>query len=220
MNEEMLKTVLLEIIKETDNLPESELEIVPGTRFRVKKGRVDEFKANARFYYQLTKNQEINSDQYLREVYYELSDELARDQVEYVFSKASDLYDLEKDELAKLEQLKTALSKQKQELEEIKKREEELNEESQRNPEKWMEANKAQAERQEIENTITRLNGLIIEATIELKNKVNDEVKNITAKEMEFLRDQITTVNKGVAIGWGLDGHNILKKDEEYYNNL
>ena len=131
MNEEMLKTVLLEIIKETDNLPESELEIVPGTRFRVKKGRVDEFKANARFYYQLTKNQEINSDQYLREVYYELSDELARDQVEYVFSKASDLYDLEKDELAKLEQLKTALSKQKQELEEIKKREEELNEESQ-----------------------------------------------------------------------------------------
>ena len=214
MNEEMLKTVLLEIIKEADNLPESELEIVPGTRFRVKKGRVDEFKANARFYYQLTKNQEINSDQYLREVYYELSDELARDQVEYVFSKASDLYDLEKDELAKLEQLKTALSKQKQELEEIKKREEELNEESQRNPEKWTEANKAQAERQEIENTITRLNGLIIEATIELKNKVNDEVKNITAKEMEFLRDQITAVNKGVAIGWGLDGHNILKKDE------
>ena len=121
MNEEMLKTVLLEIIKETDNLPESELEIVPGTRFRVKKGRVDEFKANARFYYQLTKNQEINSDQYLREVYYELSDELARDQVEYVFSKASDLYDLEKDELAKLEQLKTALSKQKQELRKSKK---------------------------------------------------------------------------------------------------
>ena len=201
MNEEMLKTVLLEIIKEADNLPESELEIVPGTRFRVKKGRVDEFKANARFYYQLIKNQEINSDQYLREVYYELSDELARDQVEYVFSKASDLYDLGKDELAKLEQLKTALSKQKQELEEIKKREEELNEESQRNPEKWTEANKAQAERQEIENTITRLNGLIIEATIELKNKVNDEVKNITAKEMEFLRNQITAVNKGVLVG-------------------
>lgn len=56
MNEEMLKTSLLEMIKEADNLPESELEIVPGTRFRVKKGRVDEYKANARFYYQLTKN--------------------------------------------------------------------------------------------------------------------------------------------------------------------
>ena len=37
MNEEMLKTSLLEMIKEADNLPESELEIVPGTRFRVKK---------------------------------------------------------------------------------------------------------------------------------------------------------------------------------------
>lgn len=82
------------------------------------------FKANAEILLSIKlKNQEINSDQYLREVYYELSDELARDQVEYVFSKASDLYDLEKDELAKLEQLKTALSKQKQELEEIKKRE-------------------------------------------------------------------------------------------------
>lgn len=220
MNEEMLKTVLLEIIKETDNLPESELEIVPGTRFRVKKGRVDEFKANARFYYQLTKNQEINSDQYLREVYYELSDELARDQVEYVFSKAYDLYDLGKEETDRLAKLNEALAKNKKQLEEYKSREESLKKDSQTNTNLWVEANKVQTERQELENTITYLNNLILKTTVELKDKVNNEVKKITAQEMEYLRNQITTVNKGVTTSWGIDGHNILKSDEEYYNNL
>ena len=50
MNEESFKSSLLEMIKEAENLPESSLENIPGTRIRVKKGRTDEFKANARFY--------------------------------------------------------------------------------------------------------------------------------------------------------------------------
>lgn len=218
MNEEMLKASLLEIIKEAENLPESELELVPGTRFKVKKGRVDEFKANARFYYQLTNNQEINNDQYLSDVYYELS--LAREQKEYVFSQAFDLYNLGKDELDRLARLNEALNKQKQELEEAKRKEETLKRESETNTDLRTEANRAQAERQELENTITNLNNLILETTIELKNKINDEVKKITVEEMAFLRNQITTVNKSATTSWGLDGHNILKKDEEYYNNL
>lgn len=220
MNEEMLKTSLLEMIKEADNLPESELEIVPGTRFRVKKGRVDEYKANARFYYQLTKNAEIKDEQYLREVYYELSDELAHEQKEHIFSKAYDLYDLGKEETDRLAKLNEALAKNKKQLEEYKSREESLKKDSQTNTNLWVEANKVQTERQELENTITYLNNLILKTTVELKDKVNNEVKKITAQEMEYLRNQITTVNKGVTTSWGIDGHNILKSDEEYYNNL
>ena len=50
MNEEALKETLLDIIEEARNLDENELEIIPGTDIKVKIGRVDEFKAYARFY--------------------------------------------------------------------------------------------------------------------------------------------------------------------------
>ena len=84
--------------------------MIPGTRIPVKKGRVDEFKANARFYYGLKNNVIVNNDDYIKEVYYELSDELARDEGEHVLSKAYELYSMNKDELERFNALNKSLA--------------------------------------------------------------------------------------------------------------
>jgi len=56
MNYDIVKNTLLEIIKEAKNLPESELEVIPGTSIKVKKGKtlpIDEY------------NQEIDGYEFL-----------------------------------------------------------------------------------------------------------------------------------------------------------
>ena len=117
MTEENLKETLLDLMKEAENLPESELEIIPGTRIRVKKGKVDEFKANARFYYQFKNNVMVNNDDYIKEVYYELSDELAKEAGEHGLDQAYDLYQLGKNELERITVLNNALKTNKEEQE-------------------------------------------------------------------------------------------------------
>ena len=70
MNEEALKETLLDIMDEARNLDASELEVIPGTNILVKKGRVDEFKAYARFYFQLANHvPTVGNEDYLNIVF-------------------------------------------------------------------------------------------------------------------------------------------------------
>ena len=216
MNEEMLKTTLLEIIKEAENLPESELEVIPGTRIPVKKGRVDEFKANARFYYGLKNNVIVNNDDYIKEVYYELSDELARDEGEHVLSKAYELYSMNKDELERFNALNKSLAINGEDKEKYRKMLEDLNRRNVADPKTWEEITNLQ-------NSLKTLaeNEIIIKNAIaEIKDKVNNEIKKAVEEEMNFLRESYLNMKSGTSIGFGLDGASILAKDKENYDNL
>ena len=209
MNEETFKNALLEMMKEAENLPESSLENIPGTRIKVKKGRVDDFKANARFYYMLKNNVTINNDDYLKEVYYDLSDEMARDEAEHMMSKAHDL-SLNRSELERLEALNKSLSeisKKKQEAENKIK--------SVSNAE---ELEKVTNELKEIlENESILKNNII-----EIKNKVNNEVKQIVEEEMNFLKESYlnTAFGTEAAVLGAPWNTTVLKKDEETYKTL
>lgn len=221
MNEEMLKNTLLDIIEEAKNLNESEKEIIPGTNISVKRGKADEYKAYARFYYQLKNNVFINSDDYLEEVYKELNQELTNDlpvdtKEEYDLSKAYDLYSLNKDEIERLNALNKSLTMN---LEDRKKYHHSLEELSKRdvtNPKTWEEITNLQ-------NSIKTLadNELIIKnAMAEIKDKVNDAVKKSVEEEMTYIRNHYLNSKVGTKIEFGLDGMSILAEDKENYDNL
>ena len=216
MNEEMLKTTLLEIIKEAENLPENELEVIPGTRIHVKKGRVDEFKANARFYYGLKNNVIVNNDDYIKEVYYELSDELARVEREHVLSKAYELYSMNKSELDRLDALNRSLAINANDREKYRKALADLNSRNISDPKTWEEITNLQNSLKTLsENEI-----IIRNAIAEIKDKVNNEIKKAVEEEMKFLRESYLNTRAGTSIGFGLDGASILAKDKENYDNL
>ena len=215
MNEDMFKQTLLEIIKEANNLDNSELEVIPKTRIFVKKGRVDEFKANARFYYQAKYNVIVNNEDYLKDVYYELSDEIAHELGEHTLSLAYEIYEANKGELARLDALNKSIYINHQDREKYNKALSELNSKN-ISPSSWEEITSLQ-------NSIKTLsdNEIIIRNAIaEIKTKVNDKVKESLLDEMEFLRQSYLNTRFGTKTEFGLDGSSILAKDKETYDNL
>ena len=221
MTEENLKETLLDLMKEAENLPESELEIIPGTRIRVKKGKVDEFKANARFYYQFKNNVMVNNDDYIKEVYYELSDELAKDAGEHVLDQAYDLYQLGKNELERITVLNNALKTNKGEQEKYQKQLNDLKERNLSNISTSKEMESLQRTITELQNIEIQLRKVLSEAILGLKNKINEAVKKNTEQEMAFIRENVTKMPKGTKTAHSiLDGNLILEKDAEYYDNL
>ena len=209
MNEETFKNALLEMMKEAENLPESSLENIPGTRIRVKKGRVDEFKANARFYYMLKNNVNISNDDYLKEVYYDLSDEVARDEAEHIISRAHDL-SLNQSELERLEALNKAISENARKKQEVENK------------------IKSVSNTQELEKITNELKeileneSILKNSIIEIKNKVNEEVKKVIEEEMNFLKESYLNTSFGTEASilgapWNVT---VLKKDEETYKTL
>ena len=216
MNEEVLKTSLLEMIKEAENLKENELEIIPGTRIRVKKGRVDEFKANARFYYQLKNNVLVSDDNYIKDVYYELSDELSREEGEHVLSKAYELYSMNASELERLDALNRSLTINAEDKEKYRKILDDLNRRNVSEPKTWEEITNLQNSLK----TLSENEMIIRNAIAEIKDKVNNEIKKAVEEEMKFLRESYLNTRAGTLVGFGLDGASILAKDKENYDNL
>ena len=222
MNEEMLKTTLLEIIKEAENLPENELEVIPGTRIHVKKGRVDEFKANARFYYGLKNNVIVNNDDYIKEVYYELSDELARVEGEHVLSKAYELYSMNKSELDRLDALNRSLAINANDREKYRKALADLNSRNISDPKTWEEITNLQNSLKTLsENEI-----IIRNAIAEIKDKVNNETKKVEEqngpliKEVEQELTDLIKKAKATPNATLAEGKEILASDLEEYNLL
>lgn len=216
MNEEFLKNTLLEIIKETENLAPSELEVIPGTNIYVKKGKVDEFKANARFYFQLKNNVDILDDSYITQVYDELSEEIKNELNEYAYSKAYDLNEMNKPQLEQFEALNKSLAINNKDREKYVKILDDLNRRKTTEPQVWEEITRAQRALKGLDD-----NEIFIKnALVEIKNKVNGEIKKVIEEEMEFLRSNYLNTRVGTKTAFGLDGVSILANDKENYDNL
>ena len=221
MTEETLKETLLYLIKEAENLPESEIELIPGTRIPVRKGKVDEFKANARFYYQTKYNVEITNDDYLKDVYYELSDELAQEQAEYIIDKSYDLYQMGSKDLTYIADLNRNLKRNKESQEKYQRQLEELDQRSISDPSLKVRRTELVETINELKTIETNLKNMLGDAILNLKNKINAAVKKNTEQEMAFIRDSVTKMPKGTKTTYSpLDDNLILEKDAEYYDNL
>ena len=221
MNLEEAKNRLLEMISESDHLPANELEIIPGTRIRIKKGNGEDFRFYARLYYQLANNKVPENEEYIKEVYYDLNDELAEKQGKHILNVADTLANESQSDFSRLDALNKSLNANESERKEYLK---ELNEENQNLN------NNNITQRDELQRKYDQLvedQAILKQAIIEVKNKINSEVEKAITAEMERLKQEcirlklqdksnkIPTTNLGY-----LDGATVLKTDEERYSNL
>lgn len=217
MNEEALKDTLLDIIEEARNLDENELEIIPGTDIKVKIGRVDEFKAYARFYYQIVNHiPTVGNEDYLNIVFDSLEEEITQDRKMAQEEKKEALYTANKDEIDRFNALQNSLNTNRQDQDRYRKLLEELSKKDITDTRIWQEITNLQ-------NTLSTLReneNILKNAMIEIKNKVNSEVKKVVEEEMATLRNAYLNAKRGTATGFGLDGASILAKDKEAYDNL
>lgn len=217
MNEEALKETLLDIIEEARNLDENELEIIPGTDIKVKIGRVDEFKAYARFYYQIVNHiPTVGNEDYLNIVFDSLEEEITQDRKMAQEEKKEALYTANKEEIDRFNALQNSLNTNRQDQDRYRKLLEELSKKDITDTRIWQEITNLQ-------NTLSTLReneNILKNAMIEIKNNVNSEVKKVVEEEMATLRNAYLNAKRGTATGFGLDGASILAKDKEAYDNL
>ena len=217
MNEEALKKTLLDIIEEARNLDENELEIIPGTDIKVKIGRVDEFKAYARFYYQIVNHiPTVGNEDYLNIVFDSLEEEITQDRKMAQEEKKEALYTANKEEIDRFNALQNSLNTNRQDQDRYRKLLEELSKKDITDTRIWQEITNLQ-------NTLSTLReneNILKNAMIEIKNNVNSEVKKVVEEEMATLRNAYLNAKRGTATGFGLDGASILAKDKEAYDNL
>lgn len=217
MNEETLKETLLDIIEEARNLDENELEVIPGTDIKVKIGRVDEFKAYARFYYQIVNHiPTVGNEDYLNIVFDSLEEEITQDRKMAQEEKKEALYTANKDEIDRFNALQNSLNTNRQDQDRYRKLLEELSKKDITDTRIWQEITNLQ-------NTLSTLReneNILKNAMIEIKNKVNSEVKKVVEEEMATLRNTYLNAKRGTATGFGLDGASILAKDKDTYDNL
>ena len=217
MNEEALKETLLDIIEEARNLDENELEIIPGTDIKVKIGRVDEFKAYARFYYQIVNHiPTVGNEDYLNIVFDSLEEEITQDRKMAQEEKKEALYTANKEEIDRFNALQNSLNTNRQDQDRYRKLLEELSKKDITDTRIWQEITNLQ-------NTLSTLReneNILKNAMIEIKNKVNSGVKKVVEEEMATLRNAYLNAKRGTATGFGLDGASILAKDKDAYDNL
>ena len=217
MNEEALKETLLDIMDEARNLDASELEVIPGTNILVKKGRVDEFKAYARFYFQLANHvPTVGNEDYLNIVFDSLKEEMVDAKKMAQEEKQEALYTVNKSEIERFNKLQNSLNTNRSDQDRYRKLLEELSKKDITDTRVWQEITNLQ-------NTLATLreNEIILKnAMIDVKNKVNGEVKKVIEAEMATIRNAYLNAKRGTNTSFGLDNASILANDKETYDNL
>ena len=217
MNEEALKETLLDIMDEARNLDASELEVIPGTNILVKKGRVDEFKAYARFYFQLANHvPTVGNEDYLNIVFDSLKAEMVDAKKRAQEEKQEALYIVNKSEIERFNKLQNSLNTNRSDQDRYRKLLEELSKKDITDTRVWQEITNLQ-------NTLATLreNEIILKnAMIDVKNKVNGEIKKVIEAEMATIRNAYLNAKRGTNTSFGLDNASILANDKETYDNL
>ena len=217
MNEEALKETLLDIMDEARNLDASELEVIPGTNILVKKGRVDEFKACARFYFQLANHvPTVGNEDYLNIVFDSLKEEMVDAKKMAQEEKQEALYTVNKNEIERFNKLQNSLNTNRSDQDRYRKLLEELSKKDITDTRVWQEITNLQ-------NTLATLreNEIILKnAMIDVKNKVNGEIKKVIEAEMATIRNAYLNAKRGTNTSFGLDNASILANDKETYDNL
>ena len=216
MNYDLLKTTLIEIIKEAANLDSASLERVGNTEVFVKKGRSKEFDVNAYFYYEHENNQKIDSNvDYITATFNSLKNEILSENTEYNNSKSYDLASTNKNNIERFKALKSSLNTilsnfasinrdltKSLNITDLKLRQDTLN--------------NLNAE----QNRLLENQKILQNQIIEIKNNVNAEVKKVIAELMKNILINYRTTTRGTKIAFGLDGKSILENDKEEYDSL
>lgn len=219
MNYEIIKTTLLDIIKEAKNLPESELEIVPGSKVFVKKGRAKEFDVNAYYYFEHEHNVFITDNMdYVTDVYQMLEQEVLDDNNDYYQSQAYDIFNVNREDITRLDALNKSLETIKSNYEKLSSASISLqNKLSETDYTLWKE------KFDKINTDINELayNKNIIEHEIlNIKKKVNENFIKTIHEQMALIESNFRNTRNGTNVSYAINGESILTSDLEEYNSL
>lgn len=219
MNYDIIKTTLLDIIKEAKNLPESELEIVPGSKVSVKKGRAKEFDVNAYYYFEHEHNVSITDNMdYVTDVYQMLEQEVLDEKNEYYQSKAYDIFSVNREDIARLDALNKSLESIKSNYEKLSSASISLqNKLSGTDYALWKE------KFDKINTDINELayNKSIIESEIlNIKKNVNENFIKAIHEQMALIESNFRNTRNGTNVSYAINGESILTSDLEEYNSL
>ena len=217
MNLEEVKRALFNMIEETEHLNPEQITTIPGTKIRIKKGRVEEFLNAAKLYYQI-KNDVIlfKEDESTLDHIVSVYNELKQEQEEKEKAQAHNWQIENLDEFKKLEELNKSLEINTKDQARYRKAEKELKERAETDLGIWSEIRGLQdliksleVEKIAIKNEITTI-----------KDKINNRAKQIIEKQMKMIRDNYIINNKPRNHESGFDGAPILNENKEEYDNL
>ncbi|MCM1053021.1 MAG: hypothetical protein NC483_03520 [Ruminococcus sp.] len=224
------KAQLIEILREAQNINDTDIEIIPNTNIKVRKGRSEEFKSLAYLFYQDYKKEnniielEGSQDNYLTNVYdilkievNEILDEDSRvieeDLLANAFSLAEEILPLTE----RFKRVKAGLDNISRNYEKISKQAADLQSRlSSMEYSVWKtrfdEINASIADYAENREIVTK-------TLVNIKNEINAKFIETLDKEMARLREEFTKHPKNTPT-FSKDGYSILPEHEEAYNSL
>ena len=219
MDYELVKSTLLEIIKEAKNLPENELEVVPGTNIKVKKGKTKIFDVYSYNYFEYINNAFIdNNIDYVTEIYNMLEKEVREENEEYFNSKAYGIYADNKEMINKLEILNKSLKVVNEDFVRLSNTAANLrNNVSALDYVKWKD--KFESINKDIVD-FANSRDLLVQEIVSIKNKVNTKFIKYIQEQMDLIEENFKNTLYGTEIAYALNGESVLASDLEEYNSL
>lgn len=220
MDLEMIKTILVEIIREAQNLPSNELERINGTDVAVKRGRAEEFKAYARLYVEVANNIKINdSVDYITIAFNDLQKEIKEEENNFYIEKAEGYYNSNYGNVEKFNQSNTVLST-------LTKNHNSLQERFSVLQKNMRNATVTQTQLKQFDSISSDirdfLNGMrhVKDTIIDLKRQINDNFTAAATTQLETLRNNYQNTANSVPAAYSSDGKSILKSDKLEYDNI
>ena len=217
MDLEMIKTILVEIIREAQNLPSNELERINGTDVAVKRGREEEFKAYARLYVEVANNIKINdSVDYITIAFNDLQKEIKEEENNFYIEKAEGYYNSNYGNVEKFNQSNTVLST-------LTKNHNSLQERFSVLQKNMRNATVTQTQLKQFDSISSDirdfLNGMrhVKDTIIDLKRQINDNFTAAATTQLETLRNNYQNTANSVPAAYSSDGKSILKSDKLEY---
>lgn len=210
MNYDLVKRTLEDIILEAESLPESELETIPGTTVKVKRGRVKEFDVNAYTYYEHTYNQFIteNVTPYMSIVYNDIRFSLND---EYYASKLFELNSAQKSDMTEFLDLESKMTDLRARY--LSKTDNLMSVFSVVDKEQFNAAMK------EMSDILDEFNSLVVKSE-EIRTRINNKlIVEINSELRRLEEDYLKYPNEESVVGLGSNA-TIRAKDQEEYNAL
>ena len=210
------KQDLLDMIKEAKNLNETELETIPGTNVKVKKGKSAEFQVKAANFYRYHYNQFLNNNiDYVTDIYNLLEKEMNLKNQEYNMSKAYDIVKNAEENIQYFNNLQETLNTVRKNY----------NLKSTEYAQFIKDPANLQntTHRQELEVELQKLaenQDIIIKRLEELRTNLNNDLINVINKELDFMHNNYLNTLNGTNWAFGMDNNAVLATDKERYDNL
>ncbi len=220
MDLEMMKTILVEMIREAENLPQNELERINNTNVSVKRGRVEEFKAYARLYVEVAHNVKIDDNiDYITIAFNDLKNEIKDEEDKFYAEKSQSFYEANYNNIEKFRQSQKSLEMITRNHANLQNRYQELQNNMQRRVLTSEQLKQFDSISSDIRDFLNGM-GHVRETIGDLKKQINENFVVTATEQLERLRGDYANTANSVGAAYSSDGKSILASDKVEYDNI